>query len=140
MVQAMLAVISATTGRCPVTTSTIGRTIYFHSSSFAASIACSKAGTRRRQQRTNGLMNFLMRIAQAVVPKSASLLGFVLIRSVFAQPDGASRQAQWCCVAHGFRDRFPWLAALMNQMKDDVLAYLTVPRGERDVARSRRPA
>jgi putative transposase len=69
-----------------------------------------------------------MRNALALVPKSAAPLVAATIRTVFAEPDAESSQAQWREVADRFRDRFPRLAALMDDAETDVLAYLTVPR------------
>jgi putative transposase len=69
-----------------------------------------------------------MRNALALVPKSAAPLVAATIRTVFAQPDTESSQTQWREVADRFRERFPRLAALMDDAEADVLAYLAVPR------------
>lgn len=68
-----------------------------------------------------------VRNALALVPKSAQQLVAATIRTVFAQPDAASARAQWRRVADGFRDRFPRLAALLDEAETDVLAYLAFP-------------
>jgi putative transposase len=68
-----------------------------------------------------------VRNALALVPKGAQQLVAATIRTVFAQPDAASAREQWRRVADGFRDRFPRLAALMDDAESDVLAYLAFP-------------
>ena len=70
-----------------------------------------------------------MRNALALVPKSARQLVAVTIRTLFAQPDAASAREQWRRVADGFRDRFPRLAGLMDEVERDALAYLAFPSG-----------
>ena len=50
------------------------------------------------------------------------------IRTVFAQPDPAAAREQWRKVADSFRPRFPRLAALLDEVEADVLAYLAVPQ------------
>lgn len=69
-----------------------------------------------------------VRNALALVPKNAADLVAASMRTVFAQPDAASSVEQWRRVADGFRERFPRLAALMDDAEPDVLAYLAVPR------------
>jgi len=68
-----------------------------------------------------------VRNALALVPKGAQQLVAATIRTVFAQPDAASAREQWRRVADGFRDRFPRLAALMDEAEADVLSYLAFP-------------
>jgi transposase-like protein len=69
-----------------------------------------------------------VRNALALVPKSAAELVAATIRTVFTQPDTASTREQWRRVADGFRERFPKLAALLDDAEAEVLAYLAVPR------------
>jgi putative transposase len=68
-----------------------------------------------------------LRNALALVPKSAQPLVAATIRTVFAQPTAEAAHAQWRHVADGFRDRFPRLAALLDEAEPDVLAYLAFP-------------
>jgi putative transposase len=68
-----------------------------------------------------------MRNALALVPKAAQPWVAATIRTAFAQPDAASAREQWRRVADGFRDRFPRLAALLDEAEADVLAYLAFP-------------
>ncbi len=69
-----------------------------------------------------------VRNALALVPRSAAELVAATIRTVFTQPDPASSREQWRRVADGFRERFPKLAALLDDAEAEVLAYLAVPR------------
>jgi putative transposase len=68
-----------------------------------------------------------MRNALSLVPKAAQQMVGATIRTVFAQPDSASAHHQWRKVADGFRGRFPKLAELMDEAKEDVLAYASFP-------------
>jgi putative transposase len=68
-----------------------------------------------------------VRNALALVPKGAQQLVAATIRTVFAQPDARSAREQWRRVAESFRERFPRLAALMDDAETDVLAYLAFP-------------
>jgi transposase-like protein len=69
-----------------------------------------------------------VRNALTLVPKSAAELVAATIRTVFTQPDAMSTREQWRRVADGFRERFPKLAALLDDAEPEVLAYLIVPR------------
>jgi putative transposase len=68
-----------------------------------------------------------LRNALALVPKATQPLVAATIRTVFAQPTPEAAHAQWRYVADGFRDRFPRLAALLDEAEPDVLAYLAGP-------------
>jgi putative transposase len=68
-----------------------------------------------------------VRNALALVPKGAQAWVAATIRTAFAQPDPTSAREQWRRVADGFRDRFPRLAALLDEAEADVLAYLAFP-------------
>ncbi len=68
-----------------------------------------------------------LRNALALVPKGTQPLVAATIRTVFAQPTAAAAREQWRQVADGFRERFPRLAALMNEAEADVLAFLAFP-------------
>ena len=69
-----------------------------------------------------------MRAALARVPKAAQQMVAATIRTVFAQPEPAAAREQWRRVADSFRPRFPRLAALLDEVGPDVLAYLAVPQ------------
>jgi putative transposase len=64
----------------------------------------------------------------ALVPKTAAPMVAATIRTVFAQPDPTSARETWRRVADAFRDRYPRLAALLDDAEADVLAYLAFPR------------
>jgi putative transposase len=68
-----------------------------------------------------------VRNALALVPKGAQAWVAATIRTAFAQPDATSAREQWRRVADGFRERFPRLAALLDEAEADVLAYLAFP-------------
>jgi transposase-like protein len=68
-----------------------------------------------------------VRNAMALVPKSAQQMVGATIRTVFTQPDAAGTREQWDRVAESFRGRFDRVADLMDQAKEDVLAYLAFP-------------
>jgi putative transposase len=68
-----------------------------------------------------------VRNALGLVPKSAAAMVAATIRTVFAQPDPASAHEQWRRVADTFRERYPRLAALLDDAEADVLAYLAFP-------------
>jgi putative transposase len=68
-----------------------------------------------------------VRNALALVPKGAQQLVAATIRTVFVQPDAHSAREQWRRVAESFGERFPRLAALMDDAETDVLAYLAFP-------------
>src|ERR671929_102390 len=68
-----------------------------------------------------------MRSALALVPKSAQQMVAATIRTVFVQPDPTAARDQWRKVADSFRARFPRLAALLDDVEAEVLAYLPFP-------------
>jgi putative transposase len=68
-----------------------------------------------------------LRNALALVPKAAQPLVAATIRTVFAQPTAEAARRQWRQVADGFRERFPRLAALLEEAAAEVLAYLAFP-------------
>ncbi len=49
------------------------------------------------------------------------------IRTVFAQPTSELTREHWRKVADTFRQRYPRLAALMDDSEEDVLAYTYFP-------------
>jgi putative transposase len=69
-----------------------------------------------------------MRAALAQVPKAAQQMVAATIRTVFVQPDPTAAREQWRKVADSFRARFPRLAALLDDVEADVLAYLPFPQ------------
>jgi transposase-like protein len=69
-----------------------------------------------------------VRNALATVPKSAQQMVAATIRTVFVQPDADSARDQWERVTESFRGRFDRVAGLMDEAREDVLAYLAFPQ------------
>ncbi len=61
------------------------------------------------------------------------------IGTAFAQEDAASARAQWRQVAHKLRPKATKLAAMMDDMEADVLAYMAVPQAHRAKLHSTNP-
>jgi putative transposase len=68
-----------------------------------------------------------VRNAMGLVPKSAQQMVGATIRTVFSQPDVAGTKEQWERVTESFRGRFDRVAELMDESREDVLAYLAFP-------------
>ena len=60
--------------------------------------------------------------------KQGRRLVAAFIDTAFAQPDAASAKIQWRQVADQMRPKLPKLAAIMDEVEDDVLAYMTFPK------------
>ena len=54
-----------------------------------------------------------------------------LIDTAFAQESPESAAAQWRTVTERLRERFPKLAAMMDEAEADVLAFMTFPKAHR---------
>lgn len=80
-----------------------------------------------------------MRNALAHVPKGQRQMVAALIRTVFAQESEAEARRQWRAVADQLRERFPRLAALMDEAETDVLAHLSFPKAHRPQIHSTNP-
>jgi transposase-like protein len=87
-----------------------------------AAIAAVRQGASWQWCRTH-----VMRAALARVQKGAQQMVAATIRTVFVQPDPAAAREQWRKVADSFRGRFPRLAALLDEVETEVLAYLAFP-------------
>lgn len=68
-----------------------------------------------------------LRNAMASVPARAREVVASTVRVAFLQPDAATTRAQWAVVSDAYRERFPRLATLMDDAREDVLAYLDFP-------------
>ncbi|HZS94797.1 MAG TPA: IS256 family transposase [Chloroflexota bacterium] len=68
-----------------------------------------------------------IRNAMALVPKSAQQMVGATIRTAFTQPDADGTRDQWERVTEQFRGRFDRVAELMDDSREDVLAYLAFP-------------
>jgi putative transposase len=62
-----------------------------------------------------------------------------LIRTAFAEIDAERATAQWRDVADRLRDRYPKLAALMDDAEADVLAHMGFPKAHRPQLHSTNP-
>lgn len=69
-----------------------------------------------------------VRTALTSVPKSAQQMVAATIRTVFVQPDATNAREQWERVTESFRGRFDRVATLMDEAREDVLAYLAFPQ------------
>jgi putative transposase len=69
-----------------------------------------------------------MRAALAHVPAKQRPAVTAMIKTIFAQESAAEAYAQWNSVADALRERAPKLAALMDEAREDVLAYTAFPR------------
>ena len=69
-----------------------------------------------------------MRNALAHAGKSGRRVVSAFIATAFAQDDADAAKAQWRKVADQLRPTLPKLAVLMDEAKQDVLAYMTFPK------------
>ena len=69
-----------------------------------------------------------MRNALAHVPAKQRPAVSAMIKTIFAQETAREAHDQWNSVAEALRERAPKLAALMDEARDDVLAYTAFPR------------
>lgn len=51
-----------------------------------------------------------------------------LLKTIFAQESAEAAREQWRHVADALREKYPKLAAMMDEARDDVLAYMDFPR------------
>src|SRR6476661_8744991 len=64
----------------------------------------------------------------ALVPKSHQDMVAAVFRTIFAQPDPGTVASTWDQVRDQLADRFPKIAALMDNAKTEVLAFSAFPR------------
>jgi putative transposase len=69
-----------------------------------------------------------MRNALAHVPPKQRPAAVAMLKTIFAQDSAEAAHAQWRQVADALRERFSKLAELMDEVREDVLAYMTFPR------------
>jgi transposase-like protein len=62
-----------------------------------------------------------------------------LVATIFAQTSESAARDQWRIVADQLRERFPKLARLMDEAKEDVLAHMTFPKEHRTKIHSTNP-
>jgi putative transposase len=80
-----------------------------------------------------------VRSALAHVGKDQRQMVLALINTAFAQDSAAAARAQWDAVADQLRERFPKLAVLLDEAKDDVLAFTDFPKAHRTQLASTNP-
>src|ERR1700750_220425 len=69
-----------------------------------------------------------MRNALAHVAAKQRPAVIAMIKTIFAQETAQDAHAQWTSVADALRERAPKLAALMDEAREDVLAYTAFPK------------
>jgi putative transposase len=69
-----------------------------------------------------------MRSVLAHVPAKQRPAVVAMLKTIFAQETAADARAQWDSVADALRERAPKLAGLMDEAREDVLAYTAFPR------------
>jgi putative transposase len=97
-------------------------------------IATVLSGTTWQRCRVHFMRNVL-----ATIPRSAREPVAAIVRTIFAQPDHTTAQAQLQKVVEGLRARFPQAAELLEQAAEDVLAYLHFPAAHRRQLHSTNP-
>jgi len=79
-------------------------------------------GAAWQRCRVHFLRNVLAR-----VPRASAQMVLAAIRTIFAQPDGASCRAQLDEVAGKLAPGFPVVAAMLTEAKEDLLAFAAFP-------------
>src|SRR3954468_17473315 len=69
-----------------------------------------------------------MRNALARVQPKQRPAVVALLKTIFAQETAEAAREQWALVADALRERFPKLADLMDDSREDVLVYMAFPR------------
>ena len=87
-----------------------------------AAIAQVFAGASWQRCRVHFMRNVLAR-----VPKASSAMVAALVRTIFAQPDGASVRTQLDDVAARLDPTFPAVAELLVDAREDLCAFATFP-------------
>ena len=80
-----------------------------------------------------------MRNALAYAGKGQRQMVLALINTVFAQETAEAAHAQWRVVADQLRDKFPKLAAMLDEAEHDVLAFMDFPKAHRKQIASTNP-
>ncbi len=69
-----------------------------------------------------------MRNALAHAPAKQRTAMAAMLKTIFAQENKADAEGQWDAVADALREKQPKLGTLMENSRDDVLAYMDFPR------------
>jgi putative transposase len=72
-----------------------------------------------------------VRNALAHSGKGQRQMVLALINTVFAQDTAGAAREQWRVVADQLREKFPKLAALLDEAESDVLAFMDFPKAHR---------
>jgi putative transposase len=80
-----------------------------------------------------------MRNALAHAGKGQRQMVLALINTVFAQETAEAASAQWRTVADQLREKFPKLAAMLDEAEADVLAFMHFPKAHRTQIASTNP-
>ena len=80
-----------------------------------------------------------MRNLLATIPHSAREPVAAIVRTIFAQPDGATAMAQLHKVADGLSNRFAQAAVLLEEAAEDILAHRAFPMEHRRQLHSTNP-
>ena len=80
-----------------------------------------------------------MRNALAYAGKGQRQVVLALINTVFAQDTIEAAREQWAAVADQLRTKFPKLAAMLDESRDDVLAFMHFPKPHRTQLASTNP-
>ncbi|BDE05487.1 IS256 family transposase [Vulcanimicrobium alpinum] len=80
-----------------------------------------------------------MRNALAHAGKGQRQMVLALINTVFAQETAEAAHEQWRIVSEQLRQKFPKLAAMMDDAENDVLAYMDFPKAHRKQIASTNP-
>lgn len=80
-----------------------------------------------------------MRNALAYAGKGQRQMVLALINTVFAQETAEAAHAQWRVVADQLREKFPKLAAMLDEAEHDVLAFMDFPKAHRRQIASTNP-
>ena len=72
-----------------------------------------------------------MRNALAFAGKGQRQVVLALIQTVFAQESPAAAREQWNVVVEQLRAKLPKLAEMMDQSRNDVLAFMDFPKAHR---------
>jgi len=72
-------------------------------------------------------------------PERQRQVVLALINTVFAQGSAEAAQDQWAIVTDQLRKKFPKLAAMLDDARDDVLAFMHFPKPHRTQLASTNP-